>query len=61
MLRFHKGTYLCILFKSILLETAIDKQPIRFRCFTVYRICKYSFHFSIGTLLNSLNCYMLYQ
>ena len=61
MLRFHKGTYLCILFKSILLETAIDKQPIRFRYFTVYRICKYSFHFSIGTLMNSLNCYMLYQ
>ena len=34
---------------------------MRIRCFTIFRIDKYSIHFYIISLLNSLYCYIHYM
>ena len=55
MLRFDKATYLSLLFKFIFSERLSDNL-CELDVFTVFRVHKYSIHFCIITLLNSLYC-----
>ena len=59
MLRFDKVIYLSFPLKSIL-YVRLSNSLMRFRCFTIFRIHKYSIHFCIIPLLNSLYCYTLF-
>ena len=51
MLRFDKAIFLSFLLKSVL------SIRLSIRCFTILRIHKYSIHFCIIPLLNSLYCH----
>ena len=50
MLRFDKAMYLSFLFKSIL-SVRLSNSCLRIRCFTIFRMYKYSIHFLFYTFI----------